>query len=321
MPAGFNGTCQFPQITRDGLDDSWQHGKDLYGVYHDLLRFLPDQLEDKVTYRVTNNVITSQVAGMLIEGMYKTPAMVPLRIQPPSVDSLEPAYTCSAASNLFSSYGVGSSSSAWTAHLTAAKALYATLDSISGVSTTSSDWHQSFDHYFDNLSARQCHSKPLPCAINDPGNCVTQEEADGVYRLGQYEYSFIYRDSSPSLQASVGSYGVWIAELAQNIRDRISGASPVIYRHNVAHDGSVSRLLSILQVDVMVWPGMGSEVVFELYKKGAGSKRFVRILWGGQALRSSNPTLGKVDMLDMDVLLAYFDGLVGVGASKVATYC
>ena len=152
-----------------------------------MLRFLPDQLGDKVTYRVTNNVITSQVAGMLIEGMYKTPAMVPLRIQPPSVDSLEPAYTCSAASNLFSSYGVGSSSSAWTAHLTAAKALYATLDSISGVSTTSSDWHQSFDHYFDNLSARQCHSKPLPCAINDPGNCVTQEEADGVYRLGQYE--------------------------------------------------------------------------------------------------------------------------------------
>jgi len=115
---------------------------------------------------------------------------------------------------------------------------------------------------------------------------------------------------------------VWIAELAQNIRDRISGASPVIYRHNVAHDGSISRLLSILQVDVMVWPGMGSEVVFELYKnKGTGSKRFVRILWGGQALRSSNPTLGKVDMLDVDVLLAYFDGLVGVGASKVAAYC
>ena len=248
--------------------------------------------------------------------------MVPLRIQPPSVDSLEPAYTCSAASNLFSSYGVGSSSSAWTAHLTAAKALYATLDSISGVSTTSSDWHQSFDHYFDNLSARQCHSKPLPCAISDPSNCVTQEEADAVYRLGQYEYSFIYRDSSSSLQASVGSYGVWIAELVQNIRDRISGASPVIYRHNVAHDGSISRLLSILQVDVMVWPGMGSEVVFELYKKkGTESKRFVRILWGGQALRSSNPTLGEVNMLDVDVLLAYFDGLVGVGASKVAAYC
>lgn len=322
VPAGFNGTCQFPQITREGLDDSWQHGKDLYGVYHDMLRFLPDQLGDNVTYRVTNNVITSQVAGMLIEGTYKTPAMVPLRIQPPSVDSLEPAYTCSAASNLFSSYGVGSRSSAWTAHLTAAKALYATLDSISGVSTTSSDWHQSFDHYFDNLSARQCHSKPLPCAISDPSNCVTQEEADAVYRLGQYEYSFIYRDSSLSLQASVGSYGVWIAELAQNIRDGISGASPVIYRHNVAHDGSISRLLSILQVDVMVWPGMGSEVVFELYKKkGTGSKKFVRILWGGQALRSSNPTLGKVDMLDVDVLLAYFDGLVGVGASKVAAYC
>ncbi|OCK83811.1 histidine acid phosphatase-like protein [Lepidopterella palustris CBS 459.81] len=321
-PTGFNGTCQFPQITREGLDDSWQHGKDLYGVYHDLLRFLPDYMDDKVTYRVTNNVITSEVAGMLIDGMYKPSATIPLKIQPPSVDSLEPAYTCSAASNLFSSYGVGSSNSVWAAHLAAAKPLYATLDSISGVANTSTDWHTSFDHYFDNLSARQCHSKPLPCAISNPNNCVTQEEADAVYRLGQYEYSFIYRDSSSSLQASVGSFGVWIAELAQNIRDSISGASPVIYRHNVAHDGSVSRLLSILQIDVMVWPGMGSEVVFELYKNnGTGSKRFVRILWGGQILTSSNPTLGKVDMLNVDVLLAYFDGLVGVGASKVVAYC
>merc|ERR1711964_643445 len=54
-----------------------------------------------------------------------------------------------------------------------------------------------------------------------------------------------------------------------HIRDFISGSSNVIYRHNVAHDGSMSRVLSLLQLDVMVWPGMGSEVVFELYKKEA----------------------------------------------------
>ena len=86
----------------------------------------------------------------------------------------------------------------------------------------------------------------------------------------------------------------------------------MIYRHNIAHDGSVSRLLSILQVDVMVWVGMGSEVVFEVYSKGGyGAKNYIRILWGGQVLQSSNPTLGKVDMLDLDVFLAYIDGLVG----------
>ncbi|KAF2681311.1 histidine acid phosphatase-like protein [Lentithecium fluviatile CBS 122367] len=322
-PNGFNGTCQFPQITCGGLDDSWQHGKDLYGVYHDLLSFLPEEIGDRVSYRVTNNVITSQVAGMLVNGMYSTTTDVPLQIQTSSIDSLEPAYSCFGASALYSSYGVGSTAANWTEHLKLAKPLFTSLDAISGVPADSTDWHKSFDHYYDNLSARQCHAKPLPCNTNDASRCVTQDQTDTVYRLGQYEYSFIYRDSPKSLQAAVGSYGVFLAELAQNIRDSVSRKSRIIYRHNVAHDGSISRLLSILQVDVMVWVGMGSEVVFEIYyRRGSdNSKRYIRILWGGQVLQSSNPSLGKVDMLELDVFLAYIDGLVGNRASKVIDLC
>lgn len=319
---GFNGSCQFPQITRQGLDDSWQHGKDLYGVYHDLLGFLPNNLSNRVTYRVTNNQITSQVAGMLIDGMYAPEEDVSLRIQPTGIDSLEPQYSCPAASTRYNSYGVGSNAANWTAHLTAAKPLFDSLDSISGIAGDSTDWHKSFDHYYDNLSARQCHAKPLPCNINDTSSCVSQEQANTVYRLGQYEYSFIYRDSPQSLQAAVGSYGVWLAELAQNIRDVNSGQSKVIYRHNVAHDGSVSRLLSILQIDQMVWVGMGSEVVFEVYSsKKDSSKKYLRVLWGGQVLHSSNPTLGKIDMVDLDVFLTYVDGLVGKRAQKIVEFC
>jgi len=319
--AGFKGSCQFPQITRDGLDDSWQHGKDLYDVYHDLLGFLPSNLTDKISYRVTNNQITSQVAGMLINGMYALNDNVPLHIQPTNVDSLEPQYPCPKASSLYSSYGVSSTAANWTAHLTAAKPLFDSLDAISGISRDSTDWHKSFDHYYDNLSARQCHAKPLPCNINNTNACVTQDQADTVYRLGQYEYSFTYRDSPQSLRAAVASYGVWLAELASNIRSAVSGASPVIYRHNVAHDGSVSRLLSILQVEQMVWVGMGSEVVFEIYRKKGNGKKYVRILWGGQVLRSSNPSLGVVDMLDLNVFLGYVEGLVGKRAEKVVEMC
>jgi hypothetical protein len=219
-------------------------------------------------------------------------------------------------------YGVSSTATNWTAHLTAAKPLFSSLDSISGIASDSTDWHKSFDHYYDNLSARQCHAKPLPCNTTT-NTCVTQHQADTVYRLGQYEYSFIHRDSPQSLQAAVASYGVWFAELAQNIRDAVSGTSPVIYRHNVAHDGSVSRILSILQIEQMVWVGMGSEVVFEIYqKKGYGaSKKYVRILWGGKVLRSSNPSLGEVDMLDLEVFLGYVDGLVGRRATKIVGLC
>ncbi|EXJ63691.1 hypothetical protein A1O7_00026 [Cladophialophora yegresii CBS 114405] len=321
-PEGFNGTCQFPQITGSGLNDSRQHGRDLFGVYHDLLNFIPPSYNSStVQYRVTNNVITSQVAGQIVEGEY--PGLrnrpVSVLIQPDSIDSLEPGYTCSTASDLYSSYGVGSDAANWTLHLNDSIPLFAKLDLVSGVNSSDSGWHNWFDHYFDNLSARLCHQKPLPCQIGNSSNCITQADAEAVFRRGQYEYSFIYRDSPSSLPASTASFGIYLAELAQNLRDAVNATSPVIYRHNVAHDGSVSRLLSILQVDVMVWPGMGSEVVFELYSRQGCY--YVRVLWGGQVLRSSNPSLGLIDLIPLQTFLAYIDGLVGVGASMIPSLC
>jgi acid phosphatase len=50
-------------------------------VYHDLLKFLPEMADDKVTFRVTQNVITSEVAGMVINGMFGTESNVPLLIE------------------------------------------------------------------------------------------------------------------------------------------------------------------------------------------------------------------------------------------------
>ena len=320
------------------------------------------------------------------------------------------------ASNLFNAIKSGDG---WTKHLSAASALYSTLDNISGVPASDGGFHSSFDHYYDNLSARQCHAKPLPCKVVNGINsttCITQASADEVYRLGHYEYSYIYRDNSRSLAASAASLGVWIAEMAAHIREFIDGKSTIIYRHNVAHDGTMSRLLSILQLDVMVWPGMGSEVVFEVYKKegtrptpttmqtttatptqncnrdnclrqmvnkmsavaqfcptftassateilpsfvsncGGDASRvssacsclvtpaatssnsppipsstsapttsdsgyFIRVLWKGQTLRSANPSLGLMDMVPLETLLAYFDGLVGANASLVKGKC
>lgn len=164
----------------------------------------------------------------------------------------------------------------------------------------------------------------------------------------------MYRDHPLSLRASASSYGIWIGEVAQNIRVAIGvsadgsvrGAEGVRFRLNVAHDGSLARVLSLLQVERMVWPGMGGEVVFEVYRRvdgreggegeGGGSEAvegrqgerkdrkeefFVRVLWGGQVLRSSVPMFGSMDMVPVDSLLAYFDELVGVNGSKIREMC
>ena len=164
-PQGFNGTCQFPQITRGGLDDSWQHGKDLFEVYKERLGSLLVNPSDQVSYRVTNNVITSQVASMVMAAMYESAEEIPLAVQPASIDSLEPKYTCQAGAALYGSYGVGSTNPNWTAHLTASQPLFDVLDDISGIAPNDVGFHQSWDHYFDNLSSRLCHGKPLPCKV------------------------------------------------------------------------------------------------------------------------------------------------------------
>jgi hypothetical protein len=250
---------------------------------------------------------------------------IPLQIQPPSIDSLEPKYPCHGAEVLYNNFSVGSTNPLWTQHLDASSALFASLDEISNVPPKDVGFHQSWDHYYDNLSARQCHAKLLPCSASNSSLCIAEEQADTVYRLGQYEYSYIYRASPHSLDAAVASYGVYVAELSQNIRDALSGSANIKYKHNVAHDGSIARLLSILQVDVMVWPGMGSEIVFEVYRTQGNAAEtggeFIRVLWGGQALRSSNPGLGLLDMVPLNQLLAYFDGLVGVNAERVVDMC
>lgn len=324
-PLGFVGTCQFPQITGDGLIDSYQHGVDIGNVYQEKLRFLPKKFDqDALTYRVTNNVITSQVASRVIVGMWPGRSNLDheLLIQQATIDSLEPNYPCGAASKLLASYGPGSTSEDWIAHLEQAAPLKKRLDRLSGVDPDAEDWSNSWDHYFDNLSTRLCHQKDLPCSVDDDSECVTLDEAEKVFRLGEYEYSFIYRDSPFSLRASVASYGIWMGELAQNLRTHMDGksASPrPQYRHNFAHDGSIARLLSILQVDQMVWPGKGAEVVFELFSKQGCY--YLRVLWSGQVLRSSHPAFEHMDMLPVGTFLAYVDGLVGVQGSKIPEMC
>ncbi|EJT79256.1 hypothetical protein GGTG_04342 [Gaeumannomyces tritici R3-111a-1] len=355
VPSGWVGTCQFPQITTGGLDDSARHGDDLYAVYHTLLGLLPDRASGapawraRTRFRVTQNVITSQVAGMLVAGMTRSTGPIPLEIQAAGVDSLEPQYPCPAAAAALSRAQTPAADPAWAAHLAAASPLYTRLDDISGVPAADAGFHKSLDHYFDNLSARQCHAKPLPCKLvpdgtggvvrNDTSACVDQALADQVYRFGHWEYAHVYRGSRETLGAAAAAMGVWVAELAAHLREAAAcgggggGASSgggIVYRHNVAHDGSVSRLLSVLQLDEMVWPGMGSEVVFELWRRrkdapagggGSGGGYFVRTLFSGKVLKSASPALGEMDMLPLDTLLAYFDGLVGDRAGLVVDKC
>lgn len=303
---GFNGLCQFPQISDGGLNDSFVHGQDLFGNYHTNLNFLSDSYNSsEVQFYATNNVITSQVAGALVKGMFPgNNELVIVNVQRDASDSLEPGLTCAGAdltkSLIYKEDG-------WVKHLNESESLYSELDLISGVDPTDSGWHQSWDHYFDNLAHRTCHGFDLPC---NGSRCITENEAFQVFRLGDYEYNYLYRVSPNSTYYSVARYGPWLVTLKDRLLNAVSGNSVVKYRHNIAHDGSLSPLLGALQIEYLRWPGMGAEVVFELWKKPTDGTQYVRILYGGQPLRTSGP-LGTADMISYEQFDAFLDSLVG----------
>ena len=120
-------------------------------------------------------------------------------------------------------------------------------------------------------------------------------------------------------------FGVFLNELNGHIKAIIDGDESVKYRHNVAHDGSMSMFLSVLQVDEMVWPGMGAELAVEVWKDlknsvGKNGKR-IRVLWGGKVLKSSNPDFGELDMISAEMFGTYLERLIGKGASEVIEKC
>lgn len=309
---GFNGTCQFPQISDGGLNDSYYHGKDLFENYFDNLAFLPEKYNSLVVqFFATNNEITSQVAGALIAGMYplELNENIDIHIQRDASDSLEPSYTCDGAdtvkAEIYEEKG-------WTDHLTELKFLYEQLDAISGVDTTSSGWHKSWDHYFDNLAHRTCHGMSLPCNVENSTECISEKQAFQVFRLGDYEYNYLYRESVNSTLYSTSRYGAWLVGLQKHLADAKNQTGTVKYRHNVAHDGSISPLLGALQIEYMRWPGMGAEVVFELWKKPTDSTYYVRALYGGQTITTTGP-LGVIDLIPYEKFDSYLEELVGGG--------
>ncbi|KAK0216898.1 phosphoglycerate mutase-like protein [Armillaria fumosa] len=315
---GFVGsTCQFPQITTEGLSDSFAHGADLRRVYASRLGLTSDFHTSPAQIRVTNNVITSQVAGGLVKGLFPDTADAQVLIERSGIDSLEPSLSCSNAVKPGTGDKGAGDGGVWQGHLAAAQSLYNKLDSVSGIaSDDSAGWHVSFDHYYDNLSAKQCHGKTLPCSLNETDTCVTQQEANEVYRLGNWDYSYMYRDSLNSTKYSTLTYGAWLLELKDHLQTAMGTSKKTKYFHNVAHDGSMAALLGFLQVAEMVWPGMGSEIIFELYKDTDGAY-FLRVLWGGQPMETSTP-MGTLDMIPVETLVGYIDEMVGSGEELYA---
>lgn len=287
----------YPQITTGGKIDSFNHGDDLFHVYHDVLNFLPNEYDAaKIKYRVTNNNITTQVFNSLIKGMYPSYNITPILRKN---DNLEPNLKCRQADDLKKSIR---STSIWYEETN--MTIYTELSRQDGINESNHPgFFGSIDHFYDNLSTKTCAGD----AIN-----ITTEQFNKVMKLGDWEYDYTYRQSANATEYGIYRYGNWTMELVSHLKAAMDGSSPVIYWHNIAHDGSIAALTALIKDFIKTkefrWPGMGSEYVFELYKKPDVYDHYLRILFSGKEL-----VFVKVD--------EFFDFLARLNVNELSSQC
>ncbi|KAI5117269.1 hypothetical protein M0805_000999 [Coniferiporia weirii] len=279
----WNGTCDMGQLTAGGLADAVAHGKDFWSVYHDKVGFLDRVDEADILVRTSTEPRTFQVAGGILYGMDPSTATKTWKVftQPSTIDSLPPGYTCPNADNVRAAY---QSVPAWTDHLVQNADLQSRLDATLGTAGLSA-WSTWYDHFFDTFTSRTCNGHPLPC--NSTGGCVSEEDADRVHAIGDFEYNYIWNAAENATLYNQLTFGVMFMELAMNFKSFQAGAEAHKLVFYVGHDGSMVRLASSLgfgKVAPLRWPALGSEIVMEVWQTPArrsGVERFVRVIHEG----------------------------------------
>lgn len=325
------GTCDSGQLTREGFDDAIKHGKDLWGVYHERLGFLEHVNEKEIYIRTSTEPRTHQVAGAMLYGMDPDTAgkQWSVHMQPDIIDSLVPNYACPAAGQLRVD---GQATSSWVDHLVQHEPLQRKLGQTLGT-TGLDEWNSWYDHFFDTFTSRTCHGHPLPC--NGTGACVTQEDAETVFSIGDWEYNYIFNDSPQASQYVKLTFGVFFAELAYTLRHvstwntsytgdevhlRDDNASIGVGSHiigerkrqkhklymYIGHDGSMVRLaagLGLGSANGLRWPAMGSEIVLEVWH-APYDVLYVRVLHEG------SPAPPPLDWIPLGEFIQLLEGLV-----------
>lgn len=256
------GTCQYPQLTVGGLLDGYQHGRDIRALYGDKLGLLPSYPDErKVWFRSSSSPLTQDSAGGVLRGIWPFHyGAIPLHQQAASVDTVNGGYSCPAQSTVLSAI---ESSDKWKEHMSATQPLRDTLATMFDANTN--NWMSTFDHFADNFQARLCNGYELPCSRSDRSQCVTQAQADEVFRAGDWEWNYYWRENENATLYIQLVEGLFIKEILGRIEAVANGKSDLVYSHNFVHDGDIGPVLGALGIEQLRWPAMASNIAFEIW--------------------------------------------------------
>lgn len=256
-----NGTCQYPQITIGGVQDGYQHGKDLWDVYGKRLGLIPEKPNSRVWFRSSGSALTQASAGAVLRGVwphYK--GALPLHQMTSSVDTVNEGYSCPAVSSTLLSL---QSTTQWKEHLAVTEQLRSKLGAMLGA--TESSWQSTFDHFSDNFQGRLCNGYDLPCSLSNSSACVTMKMAEEVFRAGDWEWNYYWRTNPDVVKYIQVVEGLFIGEIVSRLQAVLDGKSFLDYSHFFIHDGDIGPILGSLGIKTLRWPAMASNIAFEVW--------------------------------------------------------
>ena len=83
------------------------------------------------------------------------------------------------------------------------------------------------ERYLSERHPRRRMPVPFFCLFVNP--YIVTLQADTVYRLGNWEYSYLYRDAPASTAYSALKYGAWVLELKEHMQASVAGRSKVSF--------------------------------------------------------------------------------------------
>ncbi|KAH6603258.1 histidine phosphatase superfamily [Trichoderma cornu-damae] len=298
-----NSTCFFPQLTTGGFLDGVQHGRDLWALYGERLGLIPDSPDDKVWLRSSSSPLTQQSAGGVLRGLWPHYAgSAPLR-QQPGPDTVNNGYPCNARGSILSSI---QSTDEWSEHLSATAELRQSLGDILGA--TSGSWQNTFDHFSDNFQARLCNGYRLPCSFADPSACVSQQQAEEVFRAGDWEWNHYWRNNPLATRYIQVTEGLFLGEIVGRLQAVLAEKQQYVYAHTFIHDGDIGPVLGALGINQLRWPAMGSNVAIEVWETAVGENKthYARVLYSGHTLRTIHGDMDWVPLSRLiDILRVY----------------
>jgi len=284
-------------LTIGGLLDGYTHGQDIWSVYGAKLGLIPNVPDNTVLFRSTGSSLTQDSAGGVLRGVWPNySGSLPLMQQTSAVETIGQGFPCNARNTILAAIETAPT---WIQHLNETSSLVKTFGTMLGANTSA--WTTTFDHFSDNFQGRLCNGYALPCNVHNASDCVTMDMAEEVFRAGDWEWNYYWRNN-PNVTAYIqAAEGLFIGEMIRDFQGVVNGTSPLKYKHIFVHDGDVGPIAGALGISQLRWPAMASNIEFEIWKTSDSMNPFyARVLYSGQPIRTIH---GVLDWLPVQSLI------------------